>query len=98
MSLTRDQVLHVARLARLTLSEGEVEKFAGQLSAILAHAEQVMALAAEDVPPTSHSIPLVNVLRPDVVGECLTQEKALSTAPEVEQDRFKVPRIIEDQS
>ncbi len=95
MSLTREQVLHVAKLARLTLTEEEVGKFAGQLSAILQHAEQVMALAAEDVPPTSHAIPIKNVFRPDVAGECLTQEKALSTAPESEQGRFKVPRIIE---
>ena len=95
MALTRDQVLHVARLARLTLSEDEVERFAGQLSAILEHAERVRALASEDVPPTSHALPLSNVFRPDVVGECLPQDKALSTAPVAEQGRFMVPRIIE---
>jgi aspartyl-tRNA(Asn)/glutamyl-tRNA(Gln) amidotransferase subunit C len=96
MSLTNEQVQHVAKLARLQLTEDEVEKFRGQLSAILEHAERVMALAAEDVPPTSHAIPLKNVLRPDVAGECLPQQKALSTAPEQEQGRFKVPRIIEE--
>jgi aspartyl-tRNA(Asn)/glutamyl-tRNA(Gln) amidotransferase subunit C len=84
MSLTREQVLHVARLARLALTDDEVERYQAQLSGILEHAERVMALAAEDVPPTSHSIPLTNVFREDEVGECLTQDKALSTAPEAE--------------
>lgn len=96
MSLTREQVLHVARLARLALSDEDVQKFGRQLSSILEHAERVMALAAEDVPPTSHAIPLVNVFRDDVVGECLPQDKALSTAPAAEQGRFRVPRIIEE--
>jgi aspartyl-tRNA(Asn)/glutamyl-tRNA(Gln) amidotransferase subunit C len=98
MSLTKEQVLHVARLARLALSDEEVAKFGAQLSGILEHAERVMALAAEDVPPTSHAIPMTNVFREDEVGECLPQEKALSTAPEAEQGRFKVPRIIEEPS
>jgi aspartyl-tRNA(Asn)/glutamyl-tRNA(Gln) amidotransferase subunit C len=98
MSLTREQVLHVARLARLALSDEEVEKFGTQLSGILEHAERVMSLAAEDVPPTSHAIPMVNVFREDVVGQTLPQEKALSTAPEAEQGRFRVPRIIEEPS
>lgn len=96
MSLDIEQVRHVARLARLQLTDDELERFRGQLSAILDHAETVMSLAAEDVPPTSHALPLKNVLRPDVAGECLSQEKALSTAPEQEQGRFKVPRIIEE--
>lgn len=98
MSLTREQVLHVARLARLALTDDEVEKYRVQLSGILEHAERVMALASEDVPPTSHSIPMTNVFRDDEVGECLTQDKALSTAPEAEQGRFRVPRIIEEPS
>lgn len=98
MSLTKEQVLHVARLARLALTDEEVSKFGAQLSGILEHAERVMSLAAEDVPPTSHSIPMTNVFREDEVGECLPQDKALSTAPEVEQGRFKVPRIIEEPS
>lgn len=96
MSLSREQVLHVARLARLALTEEEVEKFRRQLSQIIEHAERVMALAADDVPPTAHSIPRVNVFREDEVGECLPQSKALSTAPAAEQGRFKVPRIIEE--
>jgi len=96
MRLTREEVLHVARLARLGLTDEEVDRFGAQLSAILEHAARVSEVAAEDVPPTSHALPLVNVLRDDVIGECLSQEKALSTAPAAEQGRFKVPRIIED--
>jgi aspartyl-tRNA(Asn)/glutamyl-tRNA(Gln) amidotransferase subunit C len=97
MALTRDQVEHVARLARLRFSDEELDRFADQLSGILAYAEQVSALATEDVPPTAHALPLRNVFREDVVGECLSQEKALSTAPAFEEDRFSVPRIMEEQ-
>lgn len=95
MAISTEQVLHVARLARLQLTDDEVERFTRQLSSILEHAEQVTKLAAADVPPTSHAIPLVNVFRPDEVGACLPHDKAISTAPEAEQGRFKVPRIIE---
>jgi aspartyl-tRNA(Asn)/glutamyl-tRNA(Gln) amidotransferase subunit C len=96
MRLTRDDVLHVARLARLAFTDEEVDRFTAQLSAILDHAARVSDVAADDVPPTAHALPLVNVFREDVVGECLPQDKALSTAPEVEDGRFKVPRIIEE--
>lgn len=96
MQLSREEVLHVARLARLALTDDEVDRFGTQLSAILDHAARVSEVAADDVPPTSHALPLVNVFRDDVVGECLSQEKALSTAPETEDGRFKVPRIIEE--
>jgi aspartyl-tRNA(Asn)/glutamyl-tRNA(Gln) amidotransferase subunit C len=94
MKLSREEVLHVARLARLAMTGEEVDRFGAQLSAILDHAAKVSEVAADDVPPTSHALPLSNVFREDAVGECLPQEKALSTAPEVEQGRFKVPRII----
>jgi len=96
MELTRDQVAHVARLARLSFTDDELDRFAGQLSKILDYAEQVGALTTEDVPPTSHALPLRNVLRDDVVRDSLPQDKALSTGPEVEDGRFKVPRIMED--
>ena len=95
MAIDKDQVAHVARLARLAFTDEELERFTRQLSNILEHAAQVTALATEDVPPTSHSLPLRNVFRPDEPGESLPRDKALSTAPEVEQDRFRVPRIIE---
>jgi aspartyl-tRNA(Asn)/glutamyl-tRNA(Gln) amidotransferase subunit C len=96
MQLSREEVLHVARLARLAFTDEEVDRFAAQLSAILDHAARVSEAAADDVPPTSHALPIANVFRDDLVGECLPQEKALSTAPEVEGGRFKVPRIIEE--
>lgn len=97
MAITKEQVLHVARLARLRFTDEEVERFTRQLSQILEHAEQVTALATTDVAPTSHALPLRNVFRPDENRACLPQEKALQTAPESEQGRFKVPRIIEEQ-
>jgi len=96
MKLSREEVMHVARLARLAMTNEEVDRFGAQLSAILDHAARVSEVAADDVPPTSHALPLSNVFREDVVGECLSQEKALSTAPETEDGRFKVPRIIEE--
>ena len=96
MKLSRDDVMHVARLARLAMTDEEIDRFGAQLSAILDHAARVGEVASDDVPPTSHALPLSNVFREDVVGECLPQEKALSTAPEREQGRFKVPRIIEE--
>ena len=86
---------HVARLARLALTDEERERFGKQLVQILEHAERVREVAAEDVPPTSHPVPLRNVLRDDTPRPSLSQEEALSGAPEVEQSRFKVPRIIE---
>jgi len=96
MKLSREDVLHVARLARLAMTDEEVERFGAQLSAILDHAARVGEVASDDVPPTSHALPLSNVFREDVAGSCLSQDKALSTAPEREQGRFKVPRIIEE--
>jgi aspartyl-tRNA(Asn)/glutamyl-tRNA(Gln) amidotransferase subunit C len=98
MTLSREDVLHVARLARLALTDDEVERFGAQLSSILEHAERVTELATEDVPPTSHSVPLANVFRPDVVEPSLPQEKALSTAPEAEDGRFRVPKILEEEA
>jgi len=96
MKLSRQEVMHVARLARLAMTDDEVDRFGAQLSAILDHAARVSEVAADDVPATSHALPLVNVFREDLVGECLPQDKALSTAPESEDGRFKVPRIIEE--
>lgn len=86
---------HVARLARLALTDEERERFGRQLALILEHAERVGEVAAEDVPPTSHPVPRSNVYRPDEREPTLSLEEALSTAPEVEAERFKVPRIVE---
>jgi aspartyl-tRNA(Asn)/glutamyl-tRNA(Gln) amidotransferase subunit C len=87
---------HVARLARLALTAEERDRFRHQLGLILEHAERVREVAAEDVPPTSHPIPRSNVFRPDEPEPSLSHEEALAGAPEVEDERFKVPRIIEE--
>jgi aspartyl-tRNA(Asn)/glutamyl-tRNA(Gln) amidotransferase subunit C len=86
---------HVARLARLALTEEERERFREQLGLILEHAERVREVAADDVEPTAHPVPQSNVFREDEPTECLPQDLALAGAPEVEAGRFKVPRIIE---
>ncbi len=92
--LTRADVEHVARLARLALSEAEIEQFTTQLGAILEHAARVAALDTADVPPTSHPIPLPNVLRTDEPVPCLDRDVVLSMAPAAEDGRFRVPRIL----
>jgi aspartyl-tRNA(Asn)/glutamyl-tRNA(Gln) amidotransferase subunit C len=97
MPISRADVEHVARLARLRLSDEELDRYQAQLAVILEEAEKIKRLPTEGVPPTAHAVPMANVWREDVVGPTLTQAEALSTAPEVEQARFKVPRIIEDE-
>jgi aspartyl-tRNA(Asn)/glutamyl-tRNA(Gln) amidotransferase subunit C len=86
---------HVARLARLELSDEEKARLREQLGAILEHAAKVGEVAADDVPPTAYAIPRSNVLRPDEITPSLTLEEVLANAPDVEDDRFKVPRIVE---
>jgi aspartyl-tRNA(Asn)/glutamyl-tRNA(Gln) amidotransferase subunit C len=86
---------HVARLARLGLSDEERERLREQLGLILDHAARVQEVAAEDVPPTAHPVPQTNVFRSDEPGECLTADEALAGAPDAENGRFKVPRIVE---
>ena len=92
--ITRDDVAHVARLARLSVADHELDMFTGQLAAILEHADDVAALDLADVEPTSHPYPLVNVLRPDVVGPTLSNADALAAAPQGEDGRFRVPTIL----
>ena len=96
MPIDRAAVDHVARLARLDLTEEERERMQVELAAILDHAEKIQALDLDDIQPTAHAIPLKNVMRPDEVRESLTQEDALANAPEAEDGRFRVPKIIED--
>lgn len=96
MAIDRPTVDHIARLARLDLSEDERVRMQAELTQILGHAEKVQELDLDDVPPTSHSVPLRNVMRPDLVSPSLPQGDALSNAPTVEDGRFRVPRIIED--
>lgn len=92
--ISRDDVAHVARLARLSLADDELDTFTAQLGAILDHAADVEALDLADVPPTSHPYPLVNVLRDDVEGPTLAPDEALAGAPAAEDGRFRVPTIL----
>jgi aspartyl-tRNA(Asn)/glutamyl-tRNA(Gln) amidotransferase subunit C len=92
--LTRQETAHVARLARIALTEEELERFAGQLAAVLEHAAAVSALETDGVEPTAHPLPLRNVLRPDEVRPCLDRDEVLAQAPAAEEGRFRVPRIL----
>ena len=92
--ITRADVEHVARLARLALSESEIEQFTVQLGQILEHAARVEALDTSAVPPTSHPIPLANVMRPDLPRPGLNRDDVLAMAPAAEDGRFRVPRIL----
>lgn len=95
MGLTRSQVEHVAKLARLGLSEAEKVHFTEQLSRILEHVESMNRLNTADVPPTYHAVALQNVLREDKPHQSLEPGKTLSQAPEAEAGCFKVPKITE---
>ena len=92
--ISRADVEHVARLARLDLTDGEVELFTGQLGAVLEHAADVEALDTSGVPPTAHPLPLENVLRDDRVEPSLDRDEVLGQAPATEDGRFRVPRIL----
>jgi len=92
--LTRDAVAHLARLARLAVTDTELDTFAGQLEVILGAVARVGEVAADEIPPTSHAVPLQNVFRPDERRPGLDQEQALAGAPAAEDGRFRVPRIL----
>jgi aspartyl-tRNA(Asn)/glutamyl-tRNA(Gln) amidotransferase subunit C len=93
-NISRDEVAHLAKLARLAVTDDEIDVFAGQLDQILDSVAKVSEVAADDVPPTSHAVPLTNVFRQDVVVPGLTQQQALAGAPAAEDGRFRVPRIL----
>ena len=93
-TITTDDVAHVARLARLRLSAEELGRFTLQLAAVLDHARDVESLDTAGVDPTAHPLPLVNVLRDDEVRPSLDRAEVLAAAPEVEDHRFRVPRIL----
>ncbi len=95
MSITIKDVEHVANLARLELSEQEKEQFAGQLSAILKYAEKLEELNTDHVEPTSHVLPVTNVMRDDVNRDSVSNEVALKNAPDDEDGQFKVPAVLE---
>ena len=92
--ISRDEVAHLARLARLSLTDSELDSFAGQLDAILGHVSQIQAVDVTDVEPTDNPLTSVNVTRPDVVEPGLSQEEALAAAPKAVDGRFAVPRIL----
>jgi aspartyl-tRNA(Asn)/glutamyl-tRNA(Gln) amidotransferase subunit C len=93
-SLSRDEVAHVAKLARLQLTDEQIDTFTPQLAAILDHAADVEALDLSGVEPTSHPYPLVNVWRPDVARDAGVRDEVLAQAPSVEDGMFRVPPTI----
>jgi len=95
VSLTRDEVLHIARLARIGLSEDDVAKFQEHLSEILDHFQALQQLDTEDVPPTSHPLPLESVMRPDEARPSLPVEEVLANAPLTEDHAFRVRAVLE---
>ncbi len=94
-AITRDEVAHLARLARLAVTDSELDSFAVQLDVILNSVAEIAQVAVDDVPPTTHAVPLTNVLRPDEPGTCLDRDTVLLAAPATEQARFRVPRILD---
>ena len=92
--ITREQVQHLAGLARIALTPDEIETMTRELGHIVDNVAKVAEVATDDVPATSHPIPLENVFRPDVVGETLTAEQALSGAPDHDGSRFRVSAIL----
>ncbi len=94
MSITRDEVAHLARLSRLALSDDELERFAGQLDVIISAVARVQEVAAAGIPPMTHAAELANVFREDIVVPPLGAEVALAQAPAAELGRFRVPRIL----
>ncbi len=96
--ISREEVAHLARLARLAVTDRELDVFAGQLDVILGAVARVGEVAADDIPPTSHALPLTNVFRPDEVRPSLPLVDVLAVAPAAEQDRFRVPRILGEEA
>jgi aspartyl-tRNA(Asn)/glutamyl-tRNA(Gln) amidotransferase subunit C len=96
--LSREDVAHLARLSRLAVSDEELDLFAGQLDVILDAVARVGEAAAADVPPTTHAVPMTNVMRPDVVMPCLPRDVVLAAAPAAEDGRFRVPRILGEEA
>jgi aspartyl-tRNA(Asn)/glutamyl-tRNA(Gln) amidotransferase subunit C len=101
MSLTRQEVAHLARLSRLALSDEELDHLAPQLDVILTSVARVAEAGTPEemaaVPPTSHAVPMKNVFRPDAIVPCLPRDEVLAAAPAVEDGRFRVPRILEEE-
>jgi aspartyl-tRNA(Asn)/glutamyl-tRNA(Gln) amidotransferase subunit C len=97
-NISRAEVSHLARLARLAVTDEELDVFAGQLDVILGAVARVGEVAAPDIPPTSHAVPMTNVLRADELRPCLPREAVLAAAPDVEDGKFRVPRILSEEA
>lgn len=95
--ISTDEVARVARLARIALTPQETQRLAGQLDQIAGWVAKVSEVATPDVPPTSHPLPLTNVLRPDVPGPTLERDEVLAAAPAQEAGQFRVPRMIDEE-
>lgn len=95
-AITREEVAHLAKLARLALTDDELDHYAKQLDVIIGAVARVSEAVSSDIPPTSHPIPMTNVFREDVVSPSLTNADALSGAPAQEDERFRVPRILDE--
>ena len=98
MALSAEEVAYLARLARIELTEAELEVLAPQLDVILESVARVSEVAAQDIPPTSHALPLTNVFRPDELRPSLPPQEVLAGAPAAEQMRFRVPRILGEEA
>lgn len=96
--ISRADVAHLARLARLAVTDDELDVFAGQLDVILGAVARVSEVAAEDIVPTSHAVPMTNIYRPDVVVPSLPRAAVLAGAPAVEENKFRVPRILAEEA
>jgi aspartyl-tRNA(Asn)/glutamyl-tRNA(Gln) amidotransferase subunit C len=96
MKLSREEVLHIARLARLGLDEQEIDRLGGQLSKLLEHFQVLQQVETEGVPPTSQSVSLQSVMRDDVVAPSLLPEDVLANAPHREGDCFRVRAVLEE--
>jgi aspartyl-tRNA(Asn)/glutamyl-tRNA(Gln) amidotransferase subunit C len=95
-TLSRDEVAHLSRLARIEATDAELDRLSGELAVILDAVARVSEVATDEVPPMSHPLPLTNVTRPDEPRASLSPQDALAGAPESEQQRFRVPRILEE--
>jgi aspartyl-tRNA(Asn)/glutamyl-tRNA(Gln) amidotransferase subunit C len=95
-AISREEVAHLARLSRIEMTPDELDHLASEMQLILGAVARVQEVAAADIPPTSHALPMTNVFRPDVTKPSLSPEDALSGAPAREEDRFKVPQILGD--
>ena len=95
MSLTREEIEHIAHLARLQLSEEETERYREQLSSILEHVAKLQSVDTEEVQPLSSMVMERSRLRADETGDCLTSEELLSNAPDVRSDQFRVPSVLD---